>query len=60
MNFFGTRQHGIDEFRVASLIQDQKVLQIARKEALRLTSKANWEKKYPDIVNKVSQLEVII
>lgn len=58
--FFGTRQHGIDEFRVASLIQDQKVLQIARKEALRLTSKANWEKKYPDIVNKVSQLEVII
>jgi len=58
--FFGTRQHGIDEFRVASLIQDQKILQIARKEAMRLTSKANWQKKYPDIVNKISQLEVII
>lgn len=58
--FFGTRQHGIDEFRVASLIQDQKILQIARDEAVKLTSKKGWEKRYPDIVNKISQLEVII
>ncbi|MFN2364504.1 MAG: DNA helicase RecG, partial [Halarsenatibacteraceae bacterium] len=58
--FFGTRQHGIDEFRVANLIQDQKILEIARKEAMRLTSKGSWQKKYPEIVNKISQLEVII
>ena len=58
--FFGTRQHGIDEFRVANLIQDQKILEIARDEAVKLTSKKGWEKKYPDIVNKISQLKVII
>ena len=58
--FFGTRQHGIDEFRVANLIQDQKILEIARDEAVKLTSKKGWENKYPDIVNKISQLKVII
>ena len=34
--FLGTRQHGLPEFRVASLVEDQKILDMARQEAFRV------------------------
>ncbi|MGM0419381.1 MAG: ATP-dependent DNA helicase RecG [Bacillota bacterium] len=58
--FFGTRQHGLTEFRVADLLSDQKILQVARKEAENITSKKNWMAKYPKLAQKINKLEVII
>jgi ATP-dependent DNA helicase RecG len=37
--FFGTRQHGLPEFRVADLTRDHAVLEEARKDAFRLLDK---------------------
>jgi ATP-dependent DNA helicase RecG len=33
--FFGTRQAGLPEFRVASLVRDRKLLELSKKEAVR-------------------------
>ena len=37
--FFGTRQHGLPELRIANIIRDRVVLEIARKEAMALIEK---------------------
>lgn len=37
--FFGTKQHGIPELKVANLFTDMKILKIAQKDALELISK---------------------
>ena len=34
--FFGTRQHGVAELKVANLLRDQELLNAARKDALEL------------------------
>ena len=34
--FFGTRQHGMPELKIADVVKDMKILQVARKEAFRL------------------------
>ena len=36
--FFGTRQAGMPEFKVADLIQDEDLLQSARQEATRMVA----------------------
>ena len=36
--FFGTRQHGWGELRVADLLRDRDVLQLARKDALTMVA----------------------
>jgi ATP-dependent DNA helicase RecG len=36
--FFGTRQHGVGEIAVASMIADKPLLQLARKDALALVA----------------------
>jgi ATP-dependent DNA helicase RecG len=36
--FFGTRQHGLGEFRIGDLIADQDLLKLARKDAFALVS----------------------
>lgn len=44
--FFGTRQAGLPEFRVASLIRDRKWIEIAKQEAAKFTAEARAE--YPE------------
>jgi len=34
--FFGTRQHGLPELKIADVVKDMKILHVARKEAFRL------------------------
>ncbi|MCR3957071.1 MAG: ATP-dependent DNA helicase RecG, partial [Gudongella sp.] len=40
--FFGTRQHGIPELRIANLIRDIEILKSAQKEAINMISDENW------------------
>jgi ATP-dependent DNA helicase RecG len=44
--FFGTRQAGLPEFRVASLIRDRKWIELAKQEAVKFTAEARAE--YPE------------
>lgn len=37
--FFGTRQHGLPDFRYADLVQDKNIVQTARKDAFELVDK---------------------
>jgi ATP-dependent DNA helicase RecG len=58
--FFGTRQHGIDDLKVGSLTEDQPILEKARKEAADLISIVNWEEKYKNLKKIISQIELKI
>ena len=41
--FFGTRQAGLPEFRVANLVRDRELLELAKVESARFVQKANEE-----------------
>jgi len=41
--FFGTRQAGLPDFRVASLVRDRKLLELAKAESARFVAKASEE-----------------
>ena len=41
--FFGTRQAGLPDFRVANLVRDRKLLELAKVESARFVAKANEE-----------------
>ncbi len=58
--FFGTRQHGIDDLKVGSLTEDQPILEKARNEADNLLSISNWEKKYNELKKIIDQIELKI
>ncbi len=58
--FFGTRQHGIDDLKVASLINDQDILGKARDEAKKLIDKDNWQQKYKKLTEIISEIELKI
>ena len=42
--FFGTRQHGIPELRIANLIRDIEILKAAQKEAISMISHEDWDR----------------
>ena len=58
--FFGTRQHGIDDLKVASLIDDQNLLVKARDEAQLIVRKKDWQQKYSDLAEIISKIELKI
>jgi len=41
--FFGTKQAGLPEFRVASLLRDREVLEVAKEESSRFVARADEE-----------------
>lgn len=45
-DFFGTRQHGLPDFRIANLLRDSQVLELCRKDAFEI------QKKYPELCTK--------
>ncbi|MFW5736114.1 MAG: ATP-dependent DNA helicase RecG [Halanaerobium sp.] len=58
--FFGTRQHGIDDLKVASLIEDQNLLREARAEAQKILKEKSWQQKYKDLAEIISEIELKI
>jgi len=46
--FFGTRQAGLPDFRVANLVRDRKLLELAKTEAARFVAKAKEEASEPE------------
>ncbi|RAK04081.1 ATP-dependent DNA helicase RecG [Halanaerobium saccharolyticum] len=58
--FFGTKQHGIDDLKVASLIDDQKLLVDARDEAQKIVKDENWQQKYNNLAKIISKIELKI
>jgi ATP-dependent DNA helicase RecG len=58
--FFGTKQHGIDDLKVASLIDDQKLLVEARDEAQNIVINENWQQKYKNLAEIISKIELKI
>ncbi|MGM0410643.1 MAG: ATP-dependent DNA helicase RecG [Bacillota bacterium] len=56
--FFGTKQHGIPDLKVANLLKDQKLLNMARNEAQNLIAKNNWYKDFPKLKEKINELEL--
>ncbi len=47
--FFGTRQAGLPDFRVANLLRDRKLLELARKEAARFVERGEKEMSRPSV-----------
>ncbi len=58
--FFGTRQHGIDDLKVGNITKDQKILEKARNEAASLIANKDWREKYPNLSTNVEQIELKI
>ena len=56
--FFGSKQHGLPDFKVANLIKDQKILNLARKEAQILVDMDNWPDRYPELKKRIKELEL--
>src|SRR5260370_2869550 len=54
--FFGTRQAGLPSFRVASLIRDRDLLELAKKEAAAVLSGPNAEVSQPEIDRALRQM----
>lgn len=58
--FFGTRQHGLDDLKVGSLTEDQALLEKARSEAIALVEIDNWREKYEDLLQIIEKIDLKI
>ncbi len=56
--FFGTRQHGIPELRIANLIRDIDILKSAQKEAISIVNNESWitNDEYSSIRESINKL----
>ncbi|MFW5980027.1 MAG: ATP-dependent DNA helicase RecG [Halanaerobiales bacterium] len=56
--FFGTRQHGMPDFKVANLLKNQKILKLARRDAQKIINSKKWPDKYPQLKENVNNLDI--
>ncbi|WP_422485175.1 ATP-dependent DNA helicase RecG [Gudongella sp. DL1XJH-153] len=56
--FFGTRQHGIPELRIANLIRDIDILKSAQKEAISIADNQSWlsDDEYSSVRESINKL----
>lgn len=55
--FFGTKQHGLPDLKVANLIKDQKLISYSRQEAELLLSRHNRQEEYQLLWERITELE---
>ncbi len=53
--FMGTRQHGIPEFKVADLIEDEEILIMARHDAQKLLENDSQLKDHPSLLKEIDR-----
>lgn len=58
--FFGTRQHGLDDLKVGSLTEDQALLEKARAEAIALVESDNWRQQYEELLKIIEEIDLKI
>lgn len=58
--FFGTKQSGIPDLKVADILKDQKLINRARYEASQIIEKVNWQNRYPLLKKQVNKMELKI
>ncbi len=58
--FFGTRQHGMTDLKIADLIKDRQLLKLVRQESQNMIKTKNWENKYSKLFKKIQQMELKI
>ncbi|MFW5996235.1 MAG: ATP-dependent DNA helicase RecG [Halanaerobiaceae bacterium] len=56
--FFGTKQHGIPDLKIASIIRDRDTVVTARREAEKVLNKTGWRHKYPALVERLEELKI--
>ncbi|MFW6238972.1 MAG: helicase-related protein, partial [Halanaerobiales bacterium] len=56
--FFGTRQHGIPDLKIASIVRDQDTVVTARREAEDVLAQSGWRKKYPSLKERLEELKI--
>ena len=54
-DFFGTRQSGIPELKIANIVRDVRVLEVARRDAFSLIEKDPSLKNYPLLRNRLTE-----
>ncbi|MFP4016016.1 MAG: ATP-dependent DNA helicase RecG, partial [Halanaerobiales bacterium] len=56
--FFGTRQSGMPDLKIANILKDHKIIKIAREEAEVIIADDNWQDRYKSLSNKLKQIEL--
>jgi ATP-dependent DNA helicase RecG len=54
--FFGTKQAGMPSLRVANIVRDRELLEVAKKEAAALLANSNLEVPKPDLARAFGHL----
>lgn len=55
-DFFGKRQHGLPDLKIASMSEDISTLEKSQKACNMILSTDNWQKKYPLLMKKLKKL----
>ncbi len=56
--FFGTRQHGMPDLKLANILKDQKLITLARTDAKLIVNSNSWETDYPILQQKLYEIEL--
>lgn len=56
--FFGTKQSGMLDLKVANILKDHKLIKIARKEAENIIERDNWQSRYSKLYKKINTVEL--
>jgi len=56
--FFGTRQSGMLDLKIANIMKDHKLIKLAREEAEKVIDLENWQETYKLLYKKLNQIEL--
>lgn len=56
--FFGTKQHGLPDLKVANILKDSKLLDSARIEAQEFIEQSNWQEEYPLLAGRLKKIQI--